>query len=194
MSGEAERIREDLLQKLFAMRRSLELALMDKQAHPKEVQRWLTQLETIQHSLEAVTHRLVPPYLDDSLPLAMQLALKEWQATHPMLQLEMDLPTDWIAEPFAQRRMVLATLVTWLQITASHLQPRARLRIRLSQQAHSNELLIQLTTSNRSDLPSRAAISELSKLQQAFQVLAPGSCYCQKCDATVTWVYRWRSP
>lgn len=194
MSSEAESIREDLLQKLFAMRRSLELALMDKQAHPKEVQHWLTQLETIQRSLEAVAHRLAPPYLDDSLPLAVQLVLKEWQAAHPTLQLEMDLPTDWVEEPLVQRRMVLATLTAWLQITASHLRPDARLCVRLSEQAHSREMLIQLTTLNRSDLPSGAAIPELIKLQQAFQVLANGSCYCQKRGATATWFYRWRSP
>lgn len=193
MSDEAERIREDLLQKLFAMRRSLELALMDKQADPKEVQHWLTQLETMQRSLEAVTHRLAPPYLEDSLPLAVQLVLKEWQSAHPTLQLEMNLPIDWQEEPLAQRRMVLATLTAWLQITVADRQPDAKLRVCLTQQAHSSEMLIQLTALNHSDLLSGAAISELFKLQQAFQVLANGICYCQKRDSTVTWAYRWRS-
>ncbi|MBD2097698.1 hypothetical protein H6F90_21615 [Trichocoleus sp. FACHB-591] len=193
MSGEAECIREDLLQKLFAMRRGLELALMEKQAHPKEVQHWLTQLETIQHSLEAVTHRLAPSYLDDSLPLAVQFVLKEWQKAHPTLPLEMALSTDWVAEPLEQRRMVLATLTAWLQITAAHLRAEGRLRICLSQKAHSGEMLIQLTAPNRFDLPSGVAISELTKLQQAFQVLANGNCYCQKSGSTVTWCYRWRS-
>ena len=176
------------------MRRSLELALMDKQAHPKEVQHWLTQLETVQHSLEAMMHRLAPPYLDDSLPLAVQLVLKEWQTAHPTLQLEMDLPTDWKEEPIAQRRMVLATLSEWLRITASSLRPDTKLRVCLSQQAHSSKMLIQLTARDRSDLPSGAAISELINLQQAFQVLANGRCYCQKRDSTVTWFYRWRLP
>jgi len=157
------------------------------------VQHWLTQLETIQHSLETLTHQLAPPYLDDSLPLAIQLVLKEWQAAHPAIQLEMDLLTDWAAEPLTQRRMVLATLTAWLHITDSHLRSDARLRICLSQQAHTSEMLIQLTTLNRSDLTSSAAIPDLIKLQQAFQVLANGSCYCQKRDSTVTWFYRWRS-
>lgn len=196
---EAEYIREGLLQEMFALRRSLELTLLDDRAHDdrahmKEVQHWLTQIETIQHSLEAVMHRLAPPYSADSLPLAIQLLLKEWQAAHPTVKLELDLPIEWDEELVEQRRIVLATLSEWLRIAVSQPLPEALIYARLSQQAQLREFMIQLTTLNGFSHSSEASIAELSHLQQSFQTLAAGKCYCHKRGSTLIWSCQWRSP
>ncbi len=192
LCSESESIREGLLQESFAIRRSLELALAHDRADTKEVQTWLTQIETIQHSLEAVTNRLSPPYLNDSLPLAIQYVLKQWQVTHPALKLEIELPIAWDEEPIEQRRAILAFLNELLPMIASQPLPETVLYVRLSQQAQSR-LMIQLSTPNVSDLLSSAK-TELTYLQQFFQVLADGKCYCRRQGSTVTWCCQWRSP
>jgi len=189
---EAERIREGLLQELFVVRRSLELALLSDRVDTKEAQQWLTQIETLQQALESVMHRLSPPYLGDSLPLAMQHLLKHWQAEYPAVCLELNLPTDWYQEPIEQRRVILTTLDEWLRMIMPQLQSEAVLHISLKQQATSAQLNIQLTTPNVAELLSSNAIL-LNNLQQFFQVLAEGKCYCQRHDLTVTWCYQWRS-
>ena len=189
---EAERIREGLLQELFAVRRSLELALVSDRVDTKEVQQWLTQIETLQQALESVMHRLSPPYLGDSLPLAMQHLLTYWQAEYPGVCLELNLPADWDQEPIEQRRIILTTLDAWLRIIVPQLRLEAVLHISLKQQATSAQLNIQLTAPTVSALLSSSAIP-LDNLQQFFQVLAEGKCYCQRHDLTVTWCYQWRS-
>lgn len=196
LGNEAEKIREGLLQESFALRRSLELALADDRACTKEVKTWLTQMETIQHSLEALTDRLSPPYLNDSLPLAIQHILQHWQTTHPGLRLDIELPMHWGEEPIAQRRVILAFLKELLPIIAAQPLPEtvlyAQLKTSFSQQARSS-LLIQLTAPNTADLFASAG-PELADLQQFFQVLADGKCYCQQQGSTVTWRCQWRSP
>lgn len=189
---EAERIREGLLQESFALRRSLELALSNDRVCTQEVQNWLAQLEAIQHSLEAVTHRLSPPYLDDSLPLAVQHVLKQWQTTHPEVQVKVELPTDWNEEPIEQRCVILSFLNELLRLIAFQPQPEIVLQVRLSQQAQSRRLIIQLDTSNVSDLLSNAR-RELMYLQEFFQVMTAGKCYCQRQSSTVTWCCQWQS-
>ncbi|MCY7277364.1 MAG: hypothetical protein LH702_27445 [Phormidesmis sp. CAN_BIN44] len=189
---EAERIREGLLQESFSMRRSLELALSNDRVCTQELQNWLVQIEAIQHSLEAVTHRLSPPYLDDSLPLAVQHVLKQLQATHPEIHLEVELPTDWNEEPIEQRRVILSFLNELLQLIAFQPQSETVLQVRLSQQAQSRRLIIQLNTSNVSDLLSSAR-RELMYLQEFFQVMTAGKCYCQKQSSKVTWCCQWQS-
>ncbi len=189
---EARRIREGLLQELFVVRRSLELALLSDRVDTKEVQQWLTQIETLQQALESVMHRLCPPYLGDSLPLAMQHLLKHWQAEYPAVCLELDLPADWDQETVEQRRVILMILDEWLRMIMPQLQSEAVLHISLKQQTTAAQLNIQLTAPTVSKLLSSSAIP-LDNLQQFFQVLAEGKCYCQKHDSTVTWCYQWRS-
>lgn len=188
---ETEGIQEGLLQECFALRRSLELVLADDLTCTKEVQTWLTQLETIQHSLETLTHRLSPPYLNDSLLLAIQHLLKQWQVMHSTLRLEIELPTDWEEESIEQRRVILAFLNELLHVIAAQPLPETLLCAQLSQQAQSR-LMIHLTASNVPNLLS-SANKELTYLQQSFQVLANGKCYCRRQGSTATWCCQWRS-
>jgi ribosomal protein L29 len=192
LDSEAERIREGLLQELFAVRRSLELALLSDRIDIKEVQQWLAQIETLQQALETVMHRLSPPYLDDSLPLAIQHLLKHWQAEYPAVCLELNLPDDWYQDSIDQHRIILTVLDEWLRLIMPQLRSEAVLHISLQQQATSRQLSIQLTAPTVSGLLSSSAIP-LDNLQQFFQALTEGKCYCQRRGLTVTWCYQWRS-
>ena len=192
LATEAERIREGLLQELFVVRRSLELALMSDQTETATVQQWLTQMETIQHSLETVMHRLAPPFLGDSLPLALQHCLKEWQVEHPAVLLTVALPEEWRQEPIEQRRLFVSVLQVLLHLLSPYVRSEAVLHVSLTQQATIGQLVIQLTAPTVSELLSGQATA-FTNLQQFFQVLAEGKCYCRRQASTVTWCYQWRS-
>ncbi|MGB5975740.1 MAG: hypothetical protein WBG38_20610, partial [Nodosilinea sp.] len=68
LTGEADTIRNGLLQDLFAIRRQIELVTDDETAG-------LATVEQLYDALEQLGNRLSSPYLEESLPLALQHAL-----------------------------------------------------------------------------------------------------------------------
>ncbi|HEY9660161.1 MAG TPA: hypothetical protein V6C65_17015, partial [Allocoleopsis sp.] len=84
MMDQSEQIHNGVLQDLFAVRRSLELASANENPiSTTQRQTWLNQAEKIHHSLEQISDFLTPPYLAESLTLALQMKLKDWQLEHP---------------------------------------------------------------------------------------------------------------
>lgn len=189
LSEEAEDIRDGLLQDSFAMRRSLELAIAGEvDSSQKADQTWLKQIETIQQSLEELSNRLSPPYLEDSLPLAVRWLLEQWQTKYSNLTAKVTLPPHWQNGRIEQSRIVLTTLNELLRLTLSHQVLPLSVQASFRQQRQFQELMLQLSR------PTTIALSvELESLRQTFQVLTSGSCYCQKNGSTVTWYFRWRS-
>lgn len=117
---ETERIRNGLLQESLAMRRSIELLLGDScEISVESVRDWLTGIEKFHHSLGQLSDRLSPPYVEESLPLAIQYLLELWQTYNPKLNIQMELPGDWPDEPPECSRVILIALDELLRITLS---------------------------------------------------------------------------
>ncbi len=117
---ETERIRNGLLQESLAMRRSLELWLGDTHEISLEhVRGWLKGIEKFHHSLGQLSDRLSPPFVEESLPLAIQYLLELWQTYNPHLNIQMELPGDWQDESPECSRVILIALDELLRITLS---------------------------------------------------------------------------
>ena len=105
---EADFIRNGVLQDLFAIRRQLELS-----CHPQSDAKMfsynnhLAELKRIYTLLENCSNRLAGPYLQDSLPLALQHIVQPWLEK---IHLKTEFPAAWESEPVEQTRLL--TLLT----------------------------------------------------------------------------------
>ncbi len=205
---QAEVIRDGVLQDSFALRRSLELALMNSSDRPPQVESkeltsdWLAKTETIQSSLETLTNHLAPPYLNDHLPLAVRFLLEQWQQHHPNGSIEMTLPDPWWQPSRENSQIVLATLEELLRITelpdTTPVILHASFQQQQQQQDQIQELIIHMSLSNPS-MPDLSKVmsnwdrQELSYLKRAFHCLTSGRFYSRRTGEDVIWYFRWRS-
>ncbi|HEY9734711.1 MAG TPA: hypothetical protein V6D06_00460, partial [Trichocoleus sp.] len=92
---EADTIRNGVLQDVFALRRHLELLCQDA-LEPNACEPCLQDVERIYKALQSLSDRISSPYLEDSLPLAIQHFLQPWR---PRLPLQVELHDPWEIEP-----------------------------------------------------------------------------------------------
>ena len=103
------------------MRRSLEVSLIDNiELSTQRNQDWLKKIEKLHYSLEQLSDRLDPAYLEDSLPLASQYVVEAWQKCNPRLKIEMKWPAHWMHE-LPDRSLVVLRILdeftrTWTRI------------------------------------------------------------------------------
>jgi hypothetical protein len=192
LSSESEQIHNGLLQEVFAIRRSLELSLIEEtgvslnQGHD-----WLHKAEKLHQSLEQLSDTLSPPFLSESLPLAMQCMLAR-QRNQSGLNLEVTLPSQWNDASSERNRIILMVLDELLKLALPKAAIEATQRIGLSADETTGELTVELTYPDLQTLTSLMQTKELKYLCCCFQCLAPGRCICQKENLTVIWRFRWR--
>ena len=111
---EADSIRNGVLQEMFAIRRRLELCCESqvKQDCDSFSLAYASpaielELEKIHVSLSQLSDRLDPPYIQDSLPLAIGYAADRWKDTLPLTAC---LPPTWPSEPAMQSHLLLTFL------------------------------------------------------------------------------------
>jgi hypothetical protein len=192
-----EDIRESVLQNSFALRRRLELSLTSI-AELQDDRPLLAAVVQLHDSLQQFSDRLSPPYLEDSLPLAIRYLLESWQTRCVNIQIKMSLPSDWHHEPYAQCRIVLIVLDELLSLSISETPPEA-IAVCLSLNRSFNGSFYQLdvqftyakaTTDATTIL--RFHRSELESLGRVFQMIMPGKCISRWKKQTVTWYFRWK--
>ena len=192
LQQKAEEIREGLLQELFACRRSLELQLMD---HPEisiqSLQSCLNHIEELHHSIEQLSYELSPPYIEESLPLAVQHLLEQWRMRHSVLSFETALPQSWQDDP-ARNQIVLAILDELLHLTVVEHQPEAPIYISLQADQTIGRLTVRITDSDSSALAAASREEHFHYLRRSFQLLAAGQCRMQTEGSTVAWYFSWR--
>ena len=181
----AESIRDGLLQQTFAFRRYLETIgegkTTDSLATPNQTTRWLERFQTFYHSLETLSDELSPPFIADSLPLALQFTLKNWQSAQapsqhsaPALSAsQLHFPPNWPQSPPHQNQIILSivtALLTHLPKGYSAQPPN----ITLSRENKLNALTLQI--SNVPDQPTSKILelAELQHLKEIFHSLAAG--------------------
>lgn len=173
LHDQAETIRDGLLQQTFAFRRYLEGA--DSDRNPEEAQAWLDRFQTFHQSLERLSNHLSPPFLADSLPLALQFVLKEWQQTQG-IKTELTGGSGWTQEqPSEVNRAVLSVLARLLQLLQEGKQEgdQRRLRVEMHQEAAQCRIEIQFE-GDATAVAERATAPEMRHLQEIFYALVAG--------------------
>ena len=204
---EASRIRDGLLQQSFIMRRSLELSLLNRKEFSSPIfQEWLTKLENLHSSLKELSDRLSPPYLEESLPLAIQYVVQKWQIQQPLFQFKLQLPSNWLNKSLARNRIVLTCLEEILQITlaglranavAEHdsisqeIQQQVSILISLDNKKEQNELRIHITYPDSISAIALRQYQEIKYLRQSFMLLTSGQCSYQDRQQMDEWCFRW---
>jgi len=184
----AELIRDGILQDLFAIRRSLELA---HEAHEPVSQNSLRQMEALHLRLEQVSNELSPAFVRDSLPHAVQYMLQNWQSRHPVVKLSAQLHQEQLWQPTPDSRVALTTLAELLTLIADGLGADASLEVSLKYQENTAVLTVHLCRLGNHQCQAIAQRKELSYLRQSFQLLANGDAAQAVSPSEIRWQFSW---
>jgi hypothetical protein len=143
LNQETDLIRNGLLQEMFALRRRLEVA---GEAQPDEAANpgcdvYLTELKRLYALLENLCDRLESPFVQDSLPWALQHAVQPWQAP---LALKVMLPSTWEPEPVEQTRLLILLVQRWLQQLAEAPSLPEHCELKLEHTAPVKQLVLKV--------------------------------------------------
>ncbi|MBW4695410.1 MAG: hypothetical protein KME27_26980 [Lyngbya sp. HA4199-MV5] len=190
---EADAIRNGLLQESLSMRRQLELSPVQPLGYLEQThQTLLTTIEKFYVALNELSDHLDPPYLEDSLPLAIRSAMDAWRVHHPQYPVKLVLPAKWSHEPPEQGRILLTTLAELLRLTLLKDQPtELSIAICLISHARLSELRLELNCPDISRLSARTRATEFDQLSRAFCFLMPGRWCHQRKDQTLIWRLCW---
>ena len=185
----ADLIRNGILQTLFATRRHLEaLECSQVEAGGMSRDRCLVELERIYTQLESLSNRLDSPFLQDSLPLALQHAIQPWKAT---LDLDVQLPNAWPPEPVEHTRLLIMLVETLLhQLTDS--TPSYCSAIKLEHHGDLNQFMCQVSGHNPlSEAFKTQLLASLTPFLNTFQLFTQGEYEYRGQGQQMTWILRW---
>jgi hypothetical protein len=189
----AESIRNGMLQQSFTMRRHLELALTNRVETPASIeQTCLNTIEQLHHALQDLSDDLSPPYVDDSLPLAIQSKLESWKLRDSKCCFTWELPASWRPESYERSQLILMALDELFRLMLVTFAGKGSIAVRLSPLGDQNELTVQFAFPDRWHPPPDTA-RELKYLRQAFRFLTAGECFYRRQPLGLTWYFRWRS-
>ncbi|NJL47241.1 MAG: hypothetical protein HC929_06750 [Leptolyngbyaceae cyanobacterium SM2_5_2] len=181
LASEADAVRNGLLQDLFAVRRQLELMAGDD----------IHTLATVEHlydALENLGDRLSSPYGQESLPLAMQHALKGWPSE---LALEARLPNRWPVEPIEYVTLVLSVLEHLRETLVALPNLPQACTVELAERQEHKQLTVQL---NLQTLPSTLEgcnSADWAYHLSTFESITGGQARCTHTDHAVLWQLTW---
>ncbi|WP_104545844.1 hypothetical protein [Chroococcidiopsis sp. TS-821] len=193
LADEAERIRNSLLQESCCMRRSIERSIAEK---PETFagHEWIHSVEFLHHSLANLGDRLAPPYVEHSLPLAIEFLIESWQAKNSQLNIKTQLPKLWRDELPSRSVFVLQILDELLRILSVKNLTKYSIEISLIPlQYELNELVVKISYPDAQSLSLCSQSPELKYLRRTFRFLTSGQCFYRKTKLTETLDFRWRS-
>ncbi len=179
----AESIRDGLLQQTFAFRRYLE-TLEERGAtpsSPEQTARWLERFQTFYESLETLSDELSPPFLADSLPLALKFTLNHWafspsescqRERGPTLQF--NLPTDWPHSAAHQNQVILSIVAALLTLLVPQGQSINQVDIDLHHAEAFNTLTLKIDSKPGQSISKISELAELQHLKEIFHSLTAG--------------------
>lgn len=170
---QAESIRDGLLQQTFAFRRYLE-STVSAQPEAEQTARWLEQFQGFYLSLESLSNELSPPFVAESLPLALQFALKDWQRSHPELDLQLNLPLDWFDNSPNKNQIILSIIAELLTLLTPEGNTAERLNLTLTNHSNFYKLTFQLENGDSLMMPKIVGRPEVKHLKEIFHSLAAG--------------------
>ncbi len=192
-ADQADQIQNGLMQDLFALRLSLSKSLDLSQ--PNQTQPNQAAIETLYNTLytnlNQLSAALSPPYIRESLPLAIQAMLQQWQAVHPEAKLQLALPATWDLEPIARSQVLLTTLAALLKL--SEAAAISALSLELSQESGQAKLILRLVYRDSATRSAATHAKELRYLRDCFRCLMPGWCSHQAQPLADLWQLRWQA-
>lgn len=180
---EAEIIRDRLLQQSFTMRRGLESALID--THDSSLKACLEQFNLFHQSLNALSDRLSPPYLEDNLTLAIEHLLNSWKSEQAHLTIDFKHPSVWEHAPHPSDALILDALDEVLRIVSTHLLTPITIFVSLNYVRSQINLDIHIP-----DAEDLNIHSDLKRLSQVVRFLTGGYCSFSSQQQALTWHYR----
>jgi hypothetical protein len=185
----AEEIRDSLLQQSFSLRRNLEVDLEGVAANSMVMnQSWLNSLEGLHNDFKLLSDFLSPPYLEESLPLALQYRVETWQAHYPSRKFTLNLPDLWPQEMPDRTQVLFTALDEVLRLTASSTLPDETIELCLRTEQSTAELRVQISTPEVLNLE----VQNLRHLARAVPALVDGSCFYQRDQNRLTMYFRWK--
>lgn len=177
--AQAESIRDDLLQQTFAFRRFLESSL-DSQPEAEQTEQWVKRCQTLYRSLEQLSDQLSPPFMGDSLPLALQFMVQTWQTSHPGVVVRLNVPDDWPEQTTTHNPIILSIFTGLIEALLAGQDSHYRLHMSLQRQDNRCTLTFEQTISEDSAPVSASNIAEVNHLQEIFRSLVAGKLEASK--------------
>ncbi|QKD81671.1 hypothetical protein HPC62_05220 [Thermoleptolyngbya sichuanensis A183] len=202
---EAEQVRNGPLQNTFVMRRQLEMNLeMNSERNSEalsnpltEQPAWMAQVTQLNGQLVGqlvrLSDELSPPYLETSLPLALQA----WAQEEGLSGLLLCLPSRWPVEPTLRVSLLLSMLTHLLRGAMSGRDGPAAIALELVERSplgigHIGVLTIRLEYPAVAAARAAGRSPQWALLSRAFAVLAPGRCTRRRQAQCIVWQFRWR--
>ncbi len=204
---QAEVIRDGLLQQTFAFRRYLESAEQhtlkradSAQPAAEQTSQWMERFQGFYQSLESLSNELSPPFVADSLPLALQFALKDWARCQqlsqgelqPPVALQFDLPADWPTGSPQKNQTVLSTVTGLLNALIPPDNFFRQLQLTLSRESALCTLTFRLSGSNPQTLQTMPEQPEVQHLKEIFHSLVAGRLEIGYEGTSLAGQLRWR--
>ncbi|BAZ38367.1 hypothetical protein NIES4101_43040 [Calothrix sp. NIES-4101] len=191
---EAEKIRDDLLQESFSIRRQLEMLPTDNlELLINQRQEYLIKIQKWHQSLAKLSDRLFPESLQDDLPLAIYYLLEQWQISHRYLDLEIILPSSWRHEKIEDSLTILMILDELLKLTLPESELCLPISIFIHLQQHHNtaHLQINITYPDTFIFISYDNLTFLSYLRKIFRFLTSGTFFFRRRNLTLDCNFYW---
>jgi hypothetical protein len=179
LTSEADAVRNGLLQDLFAVRRQLEIGAGENA---------LATVEHLYDALENLGDRLSSPYVQESLPLALQHALSGWP---PELALEARLPDRWPDEPMEYVTLVLSVIEHVRQtLTALPISPQS-CTVEMAEGQGHKQLTVQLDLPALSPQGEGCGSVDWGYHLSTFEAITGGQASCVYEGRTINWQLIW---
>ena len=179
---QAEIVRDGLLQEAFALRRCLE-------GSPTISAPYLEQSIQFYRALENLSNQLSPPFIEDSLPLALQFLLKHHGQLETSLTLEPD--TDWASDKSESNQTVVAVVAELLPLLAQEAQPP--LQVQLWRSGTVNTLQFTRHILHHQTALSVLNSAEVQHLKEIFYSLLSGTLDIKQTNAELMCQLSWRA-
>lgn len=192
LNQEVDLVRNHVLQDMFAIRRRVELFCQTPPVGKEfSFETHLAELKNVHKLLENLCDRLESPYVEDSLPLALQHAAQFWQSH---LALHLKLPQTWGLEPVEHTRLLVLFIENLWQQLATATPPPTHCEVVLGHGAEIRELTIEATYP---DALAPTFLSQISRLLlpflETFQVLTDGDFDQSLQPRKLVWKLRWHA-
>ncbi|MGM3307522.1 hypothetical protein ACSQ6I_16400 [Anabaena sp. WFMT] len=189
---EAEKIRENLLQESFTIRRGLDILKIDNLNLPShEISDYIKKNDDFHHSLVQLSDRLCPVYIQDSLPLSIQCLLDPWLASNSHVYFHIDMPVSWRNEPVEYSFIILRALEELLTITLPGYSTPISINISLKEKENTGQLTVHITYPDISSMIAYSNLPELKYLSDSVQFLISGKCFYHSRNLRIAWYFCW---
>jgi hypothetical protein len=188
-----EIIRDGVLQDIFSLKRGLELSSLTGLSPPSsEMAVWIDQLELLYRNLDQLADRLHPPYLEDSLDLALQHMIGRWIDKYPGITLSIQHPRR-LEPSMPGFNRILLFAVEQLLLLFLRVQDMITVRVLLTEKDTLSilRLTLELTQQNLAHLDS--ALQEVEYLQLVFPVLVDGYFIHSSSPTLLSCEFSWNS-